>query len=201
MSSVDRVRARLREVGASAARGRSGGSPARERRPRGTRSGGGVDLGGVEPGTAVAAVSAVLLLLLMLGDWFLGGSAWQLKWVDLLLLGLAGLTLAAAVAHALRRDDFPRDAAGLVLTLTGGLAVGVMLTLVLESTGGTVWLVLSLVAAIGMLVGGLVTLGPALSLGGTGGPRPRRDAPRRPTERAEEPPPEPRVFDRDGPAA
>jgi hypothetical protein len=154
----------------------------------------------VEPGTAVAAVSAALLVLLMLGDWFLGGSAWQLKWVDLLLFGLAALTIAAAVAHALRRDDLPREAAGLVLTLTGGVAVGVMLTLVLESTGGTVWLVLSLVAAIGVLVGGLVTLAPALSLGGAGPPR-RDVGPRRATERTEGPSPEPRLFDRDGPTA
>jgi hypothetical protein len=148
-------------------------------------------------------MSAVLLLLLMLGDWFLGGSAWQLKWVDLLLFGLAALTTATAVAHALRRDDFPRDAAGLVLTLTGAVAVGVMLTLVLESSGGTVWLVLSLVAAIGILVGGLVTLAPALSWGGACGPR-RVVGPRRTesTESTEEPAPaEPRIFDRDEPVA
>jgi len=123
----------------------------------------------------------------MLFDWFLGGSAWQLKWVDLLLFVLAALAVAVAVIRAVNREALPLEAAGLLLLLAGAVAVGAMLTLVLESSGGTVPLILSLVAAGGILGGGLLTVrSPALdgrSDGGSGGrpssaaTRPARSSP------------------------
>lgn len=162
-----------------------------------TRSGGDLALGDLEPGLVVSAASALALLLLMLFDWFLGGSAWQLKWVDLLLFGLAAVTVAAAVAQAVRPEELPGQAAGLLLTLTGAIAVGVMLTLVLESTGGTVWLVLSLLVSGGILAGGLLALRPELPGGGEGRSRSARRSPGRP----DTPPQSPRLFDRDEPVA
>lgn len=101
------------------------------------------------------------LALLMLLDWFGGRSAWQLKWIDLLLLAIALFAVAVAVARATGRDAIAPAALAATLTVAGAVAVGMMLTLVAESTGGTVPLVLSLGAATGILGGGLLAVGGA----------------------------------------
>jgi hypothetical protein len=108
------------------------------------------------PGERLAAISGVALVLFMLFDWFGGNNAWQLKLMDLVLLAIAGLAVGLAVLGATGRG--PVESAGLTLTVAGGVAVGTMLTLVLESSGGTVPLVLSLLATVGILGGGLVEL-------------------------------------------
>lgn len=194
MASVDRLRERLQHSGVPTGRRRAGDG------------GGGFQLDRPEPGLALSAVSALLLLILMLFDWFLGGSAWQLKWVDLLLFALAALAIAAAVARAVNRAVLPLETAGLLLLVAGAVAVGAMLTLVLESSGGTVPLVLSLVAAGGILAGGLLTVrsgaespdGGDVGSSGRPGTRPRR---RPPATSGGDPPGPPRPFDRDTPAA
>ncbi len=186
--------------GRAGARGTGGGGGAGAPRTRG-----GSQLSRLEPSLVLSAASALLLLILMLFDWFLGGSAWQLKWVDLLLLALAALAIAAAVGRALNREAVQLDAAGLVLTVAGAVALGTMLTLVLESSGGTVPLVLSLVAAGGILGGGLLTLRPpsGRSDGNDDAPRSSATHPARgslaPVDDGPAGPPRP--FDRDTPAA
>ncbi len=196
MASVDRVRERLQSSGVLTGRGGARGA---------SRTGGGFQLGRLEPGLGLSAGSALLLLVLMLFDWFLGGSAWQLKWVDLLLFGLAALAIAAGVGRAVNREALPAEAAGLLLTVAGAVAVGAMLTLVLESSGGTVPLVLSLLAAGGILGGGLLTIrSPSeRSDGGGAGPRSAatRPARRSPPHADDGPAGPPRPFDRDTPAA
>lgn len=126
----------------------------------GRRGGGGpsVSPGSVAPGERLAALAAVALALLMLLDWFGGRSAWQLRLIDVVLLGIALLAVGLAVAGAAGRRPEGRETAGLALTVGGGVAVGAVLTLVLESSGGTVPLVLSLLAALGILGGGVVEL-------------------------------------------
>ena len=196
MASVDRLRERLQHSGVPTGRRRAGDGD----------GGGGFQLDRPEPGLALSAVSALLLLILMLFDWFLGGSAWQLKWVDLLLFALAALAIAAAVARAVNRDVLPLETAGLLLLVAGAVAVGAMLTLVLESSGGTVPLVVSLAAAGGILAGGLLTVrsgaeipdGGGVGSSGRPGTRPRRRPPATP---GGDPPGPPRPFDRDTPAA
>ena len=195
MSSVDRVRQRLQGSGVPTGRRRAG-----------DEDDGGFQLDRPEPGLAVSAVSALFLLVLMLFDWFLGGSAWQLKWVDLLLFALAALAIAAAVARAVNRDPLPLETAGLLLLIAGAVAVGAMLTLVLESSGGTVPLVLSLVAAGGILAGGLLTFrsgaerpdGGGVGPSGSAGTRAGRRAP---APAGGDPAGPPRPFDHDTPAA
>lgn len=95
----------------------------------------------------------------MLVDWFGGANAWQLRYADLLLLAIALLAAGHAAARMAGRELAPDDTAAVALTAAGGVGVGVMLTLVLESSGGTVPLVLSLLATIGIMGGGLVELG------------------------------------------
>jgi hypothetical protein len=117
-------------------------------------------------------VSGVALALLMLLDWFGGRNAWQLKWTDLLLLAIAVFAVAVALLRGAGREyGGPVAAPALALTVAGAVAVGVMLTLTAESTGGTVPLVLSLAAAAGILCGGL------LSVGGAGRQSPASTAP------------------------
>ncbi len=94
----------------------------------------------------------------MLFDWFGGRNAWQLRLMDVVLLAIAVFAVGLAVTGAVGRGRGEFEAAGLALTVAGGIAVGTMLTLVLESSGGTVPLVLSLLAALGILGGGLVEL-------------------------------------------
>jgi hypothetical protein len=110
------------------------------------------------PGERLAAISGVALALLMLFDWFGGSNAWQLKWTDLLLVAIAVLAVAVALAGGTGRQPAEAEAAPLALTVAGAVALGVMVTLVAESTGGTVPLVLSLAAAAGILCGGLLAL-------------------------------------------
>lgn len=145
MARDDRIRARIEQVraeapGRSALRGRGHGL---------RRTGAGVRVG---------AVSGVLLLVLMLFPWLGGASAWQLRLVDLLLLVIALAAVALVAVPALGRGAWDPDGTALALTVLGAVAVGVMLTLVLESTGGTVPLVLALFAAAGILGGGLAAL-------------------------------------------
>ena len=143
MAGADRFRG-------GTARGR--GAPA----SGGGRPGPSLAGGTTAPGERLAAISGVALVLFMLFDWFGGSNAWQLKLVDLVLFAIAVLAVGVAVLGATGRGQF--EAAGLVLTVAGGVAVGTMLTLVLESSGGTVPLVLGLLATVGILGGGLVEL-------------------------------------------
>lgn len=183
MAGLDRVRERVQGPRDRVERtGADGGATA-----------GGFDLARVGSGERFAAASALALLLLMLFDWFRGMSAWQLKWVDLMLFGIAVLTVALAVSEAMGRQQVRRDTAALLLLILGAVAAGAMLVLVLESTGGTVPLVASLLAAGGILYGGLLGLRPpAFSERSRAGRRERSAAPRggqartRPLER--EPP-------------
>ena len=153
MAAVDRVRERLQDARERLDRARAGGG-----RGGGVRAGRGFDPARVGAGERVAAVSALALLLLMLLDWFGGRSAWQLKWIDLVLFAIALLAIALAFTQAIDREQVARDTAGIGLTVAGGVTVGIMVTLVFESTGGTVPLVLSLFASGGMLYGGLLAL-------------------------------------------
>lgn len=146
MAGDDRIRARIDQVRSESRRGRSSS---------GARHG----IGRVRPGSRVAAVSGVLLVVLMLFPWLGGASAWQLRLIDLVLLAIALAAVAVAVVEALGRAAWAPRAAALTVAVLGAVAVGAMLTLVLESTGGTVPLVLSLLAAAGILGGGLAALG------------------------------------------
>jgi hypothetical protein len=112
----------------------------------------------------------------MLLDWFGGRNAWQLRLTDVVLLLIGAFAVVLAARGAAGRDRGPVEAVGIGLTVAGGVAVGVMLTLVLESSGGTVPLVLSLLAAAGILGGGLVELRAA------GGPAGLTRAPRNAAE-------------------
>ena len=142
-------------------------------------------------GERLAAVSAIALLVLMLLDWFGGRSAWQLRLADVMLLGVALFAVAIAAAGAAGRRPLAAERAAAALTVAGGLATGAIATLVLESSGGTIALVLSLAAACGVLAGGLMGrqgggAGPSAS-GGTGrGVPPAASHPGRPFDR--EPP-------------
>ena len=150
MEGADRLRERTRDARAGRAFGRPAG---------GSRSGAGLSAAAVSPGERMAAASGVALALLMLLDWFGGRNAWQLGFVDVLLLAIAGFAVGAAAVRATGGGGSARGGApGLALTVAGAVGVGVMLTLVIESTGGTVPLVLSLVATIGILGGGVLVL-------------------------------------------
>lgn len=113
----------------------------------------------VGAGERIAAASAVLLVILMFFAWFGGESGWQFKRIDVLLFLIAALAVATALAEALGRHPLSPRAKRLSLTVGGALALGVMITLVVESTGGTVPLVLALLAAAGILYGGLLDPG------------------------------------------
>jgi hypothetical protein len=182
MAAVDRVRERLQDARERLDRARAGAG-----RGGGVGAGRGFDPARVGAGERVAAISGLALLALMLLDWFGGRSAWQLKWIDLVLSAIALLAIALALTQAIDREQVPRDTAGIGLTVAGGVTVGIMVALVFESTGGTVPLVLSLFAAGGMLYGGLLALRPptrSAALGG--GPRGERPGGARPFDR--EPP-------------
>jgi hypothetical protein len=184
MAAMDRVRERLKDARdridqARAGRGRGGG----------VRAGQGFDPARVGAGERVAAISALALLLLMLLDWFNGRSAWQLKWIDLVLFAIAVVAVALAVSQAIDREQVAREVSGIGLTVAGSVTVGIMVALVFESTGGTVPLVLSLFAAGGMLYGGLLAIRPRARSVAPGGP-PRGERPV---------PPESRPFDREPP--
>lgn len=142
---------------AGADRFRGGTAPGRAASASGGRRPGPALAGGtIAPGERLAAISGVALVLFMLFDWFGGSNAWQLKLMDLVLFAIAVVAVGVAVLGATGRGRF--EAAGLALTVAGGVAVGTMLTLVLESSGGTVPLVLGLLATVGILGGGLVEL-------------------------------------------
>lgn len=159
MSGADRVRGRIR--------GAQSGGAGGPRRDGGPRTGLASPVRAVGPGERLAAVSGAALVLLMLLDWFGGRNAWQLELTDLVLVAIAAFAVAVAVARGAGREPFGPAATGPALTVAGGVAVGAMLTLVLESSGGTVPLVLSLVAAGGILGGGLLAIRAA---GGAAGP-------------------------------
>ncbi|HEV2075597.1 MAG TPA: hypothetical protein VGR10_05115 [Thermoleophilaceae bacterium] len=150
----------------------SSGDRIRERFEGVRARGEGFDPSRIGPGVRVSAISGALLAILMLFTWFGGESAWQLRLVDLLLLVAALGAIGLALAAALGREPGGPLTAGLGLTVVGAVALGIMLTLVLESTGGTVPLVLSLLAAGGLLYGGLTAL-----TGGGGGAPPRAARP------------------------
>lgn len=144
-------------AGADRFRERAGDAPGR---------GASVSVASVPFGERVAAVSGGALIVLMLLDWFGGRNAWQLKFVDFLLLAIAILALGLAVSRAVGQGGpAGTGLSGLVLTIAGGVAVGMMLTLVLESSGGTVPLVLSLLATVGILGGGLLAMRDASASG------------------------------------
>lgn len=160
MASTDRVRERLEQL-----RGGGGGG--------GPRRGGGFDAARVAGPERVAAISGLLLAILMFFGWFVTGSAWQtLARADIALLLLALAPVAVALAYALDRLPAPPESVSLLLAVGGAVAVGIMLVLVVESSGGTVPLVLALLAAGGILYGGVAGLR-APSPGGGGRP-PRR---------------------------
>jgi hypothetical protein len=188
MATGDRARDRLGEAGERLR--------ALERRGVGGRGGPGLDPGRAGVGERVAAASAVALVLMMFFDWLGGRGGWQFKYVDLLLFLIAILAIALVTARAAGRGPILPEAEGLALTVGGGVALGIMLTLVLESTGGTVFLVLGLAAAAGILYGGIAARGEGRGTAEhTGGRRPgARGAPRAPGTSA-------RPFDREPPAA
>ncbi len=110
-------------------------------------------------------------MILMFFGWFVSGSAWEtLSRLDLVLLLVALIAIGIPLAYALDRGPARPEAASLALTVAGGIAFGIMLALVLESTGGTFPLVLSLLATGAILLGGATGL-----TGGASGPSPASD--------------------------
>lgn len=162
MAGSDRVRGRPRAVRAGGESRRVGAGGRAAGPPRQASSAG--------PGERVAAASGVALALLMLLDWFGGRNAWQLELMDLVLLGIAVFAVAVAVTGGAGGGTADRSPLALGLTVAGGVAVGAMLTLVVESSGGTVPLVASLGAAAGILVGGLLAMGATRRRGRNGPP-------------------------------
>lgn len=160
-----------------------------------------MDLRRVSLGERIAAGSAILLFVSLFVDWFEERSAWELfAVVDVLLalLAFSAVTLPLARAAGARLPTRPSPRS--LLAQVGVVALTTTLAFLLEGSepGSGIWL--CLLAALGILYGGLVTPSPEA--------RPRRrerpqtrvaeerwtpPPPEGPPEREERPPPETRT--------
>jgi hypothetical protein len=133
-------------------------------------------------GEAIAAVSAVLLFVFLFVDWFGPFDAWQVFDVVDIVIALAAFLVVAIVAArafgaALR---LPTDPARLI-TWDGVIVLVLVLAFLFEGEEREIGIFLALLAAIGIVVGGLMASGELSGIGtrttaAPAGPPPPRDA-------------------------
>jgi hypothetical protein len=167
-----------------------------------------VDTSRISMGEAIAALSALLLFVFLFIDWFGAFNAWEVfDVVDILLTLAALLVFAVVTARALgavvRLPAHPAR----VITWAGVIGFVLVLAFLFELDEREIGIYLGLLAAIGIIVGGVMASGELSGVGTTaaaaGGPPPPRDASTAPTVADTDPrppqpsPPEPR--DRPGP--
>ncbi|HEV2772307.1 MAG TPA: hypothetical protein VGV57_05695 [Thermoleophilaceae bacterium] len=157
-----------------------------------------MDLRRVSLGERIAAGSGILVFVSLFVDWFEERSAWELFAVVHVLLALLAFSAVALPVARAAGTRFPTPSAPRsLLAQVGVVALTITLSFLLEGSepGTGIWL--CLLAALGILYGGLVT--PSQETRPTRRERPQARAaegrsmpPRRegPPEREERPPPE-----------
>jgi hypothetical protein len=130
-------------------------------------------------GEAIAAVSAVLLFVFLFVDWFGPFDAWQVFDVVDIVIALAAFLVVAIVAArafgaALRLTTDPAR----LITWDGVIVLVLVLAFLFEGEEREIGIFLALIAAIGIVVGGLMASGELSGIGtrtaaAPGGPPPR----------------------------
>jgi len=149
-----------------------------------------VDLKSLSLGERIAAVSGAALFLFMFVPWLEGRTAWELFSLLHVLLALVALTAVALPLIKATAPDSPlRVSIGTVLSRAGLVALTITATFLIEGADRNVGIFLAVLAAAGILYGGMTT--PDEAAEGTRGRRRERERPRREysSEEFEEPPP------------
>jgi hypothetical protein len=146
-----------------------------------------VDTSRISMGEAIAAISALLLFVSLFIDWFGPFSAWEVfDVVDIIITLAAFLVFAVVAARALgtvvRLPTHPAR----FITWIGVIVLVLVLAFLFEGDDREIGIFLSLFAAIGIVVGGLMASGELSGIGTTtaatpSGAPPPRDASAAPT--------------------